>query len=475
GLGTPDIHGSYGIFSYFTDDPAEKPRSVSGGQVERVAVEDGQVHGALRGPKNTFSVNGAKSDVPFTVYADPHSDSVKIVIQDHELVLKAKEWSDWVAVKFPMLPHLVSTSGICRFYLKSAHGPFALYVSPVNISPADPDLPICAPPGYARELVKDVGLFYTQGMAEDTAALSAGVFDDDEYRAQATFVLDESFRIFNHEFARFRRGFFFFYFSTLDLNQHMFWRTLDRDHPLYSRKLAEKQGDFLPWLYGRTDEAIGTALDAADERTLVLAVSDHGFTSFRRQFNLNSWLMDNGYAQPVNASDRAEASFFTNTDWAATRAYGLGINGLYLNREGREAYGTVGAGEVEALTAELVERLKAVRDPKTGEPIIANVHRRSEVYSGPCVADAPDLVVGYNRNYRASWDTVLGKYPQEHVLDNLDPWSGDHTMDPSFLPGVLLSSRPVAAADPGLEDMAPTILKEFGAPVPTEMTGKAVL
>jgi len=374
-----------------------------------------------------------------------------------------------------MIPHLAEVSGICRFYLKQAGPYLELYVSPVNIDPANPGMPLCTPAGYARELVGELGRFYTQGMAEDTAALSEGVFDDDEFRVQSGVVLDEQMRSFRYELNRFSEGFLFSYFSCLDLNSHVFWRCVDRGHPLYSEGLVRRHGDFLPWLYAQIDGAVGMATEHVDDRTLLFILSDHGFVSFRRQFNLNSWLMDHGYARPRNRFDRGSADFFENTDWGGTRAYGLGINSLYLNIRRREPEGTVDHGEeAERLRMELIRRLTSVVDPQTGERVIANVYCPEEIYSGPHTSAAPDLIVCYNENYRASWDTVLGKYPIDQILDNTELWSGDHCMDSRYLPGVLLCNRPIRRKDPALYDLAPTILSAFDLSVPREMTGRTL-
>jgi predicted AlkP superfamily phosphohydrolase/phosphomutase len=473
GMGTPDLLGGYGTFTYLSDDPAIRTRDVPGGRIVRVAVRDNVVEGALAGPTNSFTADGEQTDIPFLVDLDPDRRLAKVTIQDEAFVLAEGEWSQWIPVRFRLLPYLADAAGICRFYLKRAKGGFALYVSPVNIDPAHPALPISTPPDYSRRLVRELGYFYTQGMAEDTKALSAGVLSNSEYRQQATFVLEERMRFFKHELQRFERGFFFHYFSTLDLSSHVFWRTLDPLHPLYSPELAAEQGDFIPWLYRQVDDAIGEALKTADERTLLLVMSDHGFTSFRRQFNLNSWLMDGGYVRPKVSRVQSVNSFFADVDWKRTRAYGLGINGLYLNLRGREIHGTVSPGsEADNLSRELAERLIAVRDPQTGEAVIAHVHRARDIYSGPYATEGPDLIVAYNNHYRASWDTILGGFPREAVLDNTDAWSGDHCVASQFVPGVLLSNRPVRAENPGLEDLAPTILTEFGVGVPAEMTGK---
>lgn len=475
GMGTPDLQGGYGIFSYFTDDQSARTRDVSGGYIEKVTVRDHTVTCLLQGPVNEFSATQERATVPLTVYRDPERSAAKIVIQNTAILLQEGEWSDWIVVRFSLLPYAVEISGICRLYLKSVREPFGLYVSPLNINPADPSVPISTPPDYSRHLVRELGYYYTQGMVEDTHALSAGVLNENEYRQQALFVHDERLRFFEHELQRFQRGFLFYYFSTLDLSSHVFWRTLDPAHPLYSQELAATQSDFIPLLYEKVDQAVGRAMERLGKDDWLIVMSDHGFTSFRRQFNLNSWLLDEGYLRTRGAPARVGSTLFQGVDWKRTRAYGVGINGLYLNRQGRESQGFVRPEQVDALTRELIKRLQEVKDPDNGQPVISKVFRATEIYSGPHLDQAPDLIVGYHRNYRASWDTILGGFPREHILDNTDTWSGDHCVDPKFVPGVLLSSRPISNPTPRIEDLAPTILNAFGVLVPNEMTGRSLL
>jgi predicted AlkP superfamily phosphohydrolase/phosphomutase len=475
GMGTPDLQGGYGTFTWFTDNIKDRTRDVSGGRIERVPIRDHVIECQLRGPVNEFSADQEQSQIPLTIYRDPEQPVVRIVIQDQTLILKEKEWSDWVVVKFPLIPQLIEASGICRFYLKSVHRPFGLYVSPMNIDPANPSLPLSTPPDYSRELVRELGYYYTQGMVEDTHALTAGVLDADEYQQQAMFVHEERLRFFEHELNRFNDGFLFFYFSTLDLSSHVFWRAIDPKHPLFTPELAASHGQFIRLLYKKVDDAIGNALDRLDDQTWLIVMSDHGFAPFRRQFNLNSWLLENGLLRTNSPPVRQGTSNFHDVDWSRTRAFGLGLNGLYLNRKGREKFGCVDAEEAADLEEELIEKLCKIRDPENDELVIANVFRASEIYSGPHVSLAPDLLIGYNRNYRASWETILGGFPRQLVLDNTDVWSGDHCIDPQFVPGVLLSSRKLDSAAPRLEDLAPTILKAFNAPIPETMTGTALL
>lgn len=472
-MGTPDIHGSYGIFSYYTDEPGVRTRAVSGGQIESIALRGGVAECRLRGPAEELLSDSADSHVPFSVERDARSRRVRIRIQGRTVILDVGGWSEWIPVRFPMRGPAGAVPGICRFYLKASEPHLGLYVTPVDIDPADPATPISSPASFSRQLTRQLGRFYTQGMPEDTAALSARVFTDDEFLAQAWMVVRERLRLLDYALEHHRDGFLFFYIGTLDMASHAFWRTWDPGHPLHTPELAKSHGDVMRMLYNHCDRALGRVLEAVDDRTLLFVMSDHGFVSFRRQFNLNSWLMDNGYAQAMDPKERGGAGFFEDVRWGGTRAYGLGINSLYLNVRGREPEGAVAAGEpFERLRSELIARLGDVRDPMTGDRVFARVVRPAEVYSGPYVSEAPDLVLCYAENYRASWETILGQYPREQFLDNLDPWSGDHCMSSEFLPGVCFCNRRLATERAALIDLAPTLLRHYGVPVPAEMTGR---
>ena len=112
-------------------------------------------------------------------------------------------------------------------YLKEVSPHFRLYVTPINIDPTCPALPIDTPTGYARGIADDVGYFYTQGMPENTKTLTNGTFTTDEFYAQFRMVLDENHRLFDYLFSRFRKGFFFYYYSSTDLGTHIFWHLRD--------------------------------------------------------------------------------------------------------------------------------------------------------------------------------------------------------------------------------------------------------
>jgi predicted AlkP superfamily phosphohydrolase/phosphomutase len=155
----------------------------------------------------------------------------------------------------------------------------------------------------------------------------------------------------------------------------------------------------------------------------------------------------------------------------------VGLAGLYLNLQGREDQGTVPPAEAAALRAEIAAGLRAIEDPEGGRrrPVrrVFDVHR---VYDGPYLEDAPDLLVGYNRGYRASWETAQGTAGQQVVEDNVRHWSGDHCIDPQQVPGVLFSSQPLdRGRGPRLADLAPTVLEALGISRPPHMTGRSLL
>jgi predicted AlkP superfamily phosphohydrolase/phosphomutase len=475
GMGTPDLKGTYGTFSFYIDDPTAEAGAVEGGQIIPVEVENSKVTANLIGPDNTFRKGSPPSTEPFSVAVDPLESAAKIAVQGHEFVLREGEWSDWVRVEFQLIPFFGNVKGMCRFYLKQAHPRFQLYVSPMNIDPADPALPISTPSSYSRMLSDEAGEFHTQGIAEDTKARSDGMLDDKEYLEQSRTVLAEHRRIFDAEFPKFKRGVFFFYFSSLDLNSHMLWRLTDSKHPGYDAALAAQYGTALAGFYEQIDQVLGEVLPKLDEHTTLLVLSDHGFAPYYRSFNLNTWLAQNGYVTLKTGSLVQSGEPWANVDWSHTRAYGLGLNGLYLNLRGREINGVVQSGaEAGALMKEIKQKLLTVTDPQSGLPVITRVDIASEVYRGPYSQSGPDLIVGYNRGYRAGWKTILGDFPPDVLEDNHNPWSGDHCMDYTLVPGVLLSNRKIPVATPALTDITPTILAQFGIAQPKDMMGHPV-
>jgi predicted AlkP superfamily phosphohydrolase/phosphomutase len=476
GMGTPDIQGTYGIFSYFTTDPPEDT-DVGGGRIVPVTLRDNRFASDIVGPPNICREGSPESTVKFEATIDPGNLAALFRVGEASFILKEGEWSDWITLKFELVPHLKSVNGICRFYLMEVRPSFRLYISPVQIDPSNPAMPISTPPGYAREIVKRTGPFYTQGLPDDTKALDEGVFGDGDYISQANLVLDERLKQYRYELDRFRsldRGFLFFYFNSLDQNCHMFWRNMDPESPMH----ADAEGrywDRIRDMYIAMDAVLGQAVEVADDRTVLFVVSDHGFSPYHRSVHVNTWLLENGYLNLERGTKRDQVAYLGGIDWRATRAYALGINGLYLNLRGRERKGIVSRGvERDSLLAELVEGLESLVDPVTGKRPIKHAYVADRVYTGPHSIDGPDIILGYLRGYRGSNESALGKITESVVSDNDLKWSGDHCMAADEVPGVLLCNRKMAKEDPSLLDMAPTFLSLFGMKPSREMLGRDV-
>jgi predicted AlkP superfamily phosphohydrolase/phosphomutase len=219
---------------------------------------------------------------------------------------------------------------------------------------------------------------------------------------------------------------------------------------------------------------VGWILETMDSNTTFVVMSDHGFAPFRRQAHLNAWLEQNGYLKLKNPNRRDSYEWLMGIDWSETRAFGIGLNSLYLNVRNRERSGIVDPAERQALAREIAGKLGAWKDSQNGALVVTQPLVREDAYSGPHVEAAPDIIVGYARGYRASWATSTGKIPAILLEDNDREWSGDHCMDSRSVPGVLLSNRPLQANEANLLDMPVTILEYFGIQAPAQMKGSAV-
>lgn len=449
GMGTPDLEGSYGTFSYYTAADEEPPTDLSGGRFVPVKAVQGVVRASLVGPENEAA--------PLRVHLQ--GASALVVIGEEQRLLKKGEWSDWIPVSFP------SAQGIVRLYLKDTEPHLKLYASPVNINPYDPVQPITNPAEFSRHLCRHCGYFYTQGMPEDTKALLHGVLDDSEFLAQSGLVVQEHRKLFEHGLSEFKSGLYFFYLSAPDIASHMYWNTIDGSHPGYRDERASLYSDVILQAYQEADFYVGRALQQVDEKTALLVLSDHGFAPFHRSFNLNAWLAAEGYLNSLASAP--------TPDWPSTRLYGAGFNGLYVNQIGRESVGIVEQAAREELLQEVSSKLLALQDPQTGQPVVRSIYRSDQIYSEPYRDSSPDLVLGYSPGYRAAWQSVLAQTDGPMFEDNLTPWSGDHMVDPACVPGILLSDRKLTnQAD--LVDIAPTILAYFEVGRPREMKGTSL-
>jgi len=465
-MSTPDIRGTQGSFSFFST-ALESAVYESGSRypLKRAA---GYLEGWLEGPDDILHEGGGPLRVSFRIST---AGSVPVLEIDGQSVpLPLGEYTPWVRLRFSAGLGM-TVHAIARFRVVATEPDFSLYVTPLQIDPEKPALPISHPPFYAAYLAKMLGTFSTLGMAEDTWALNEGVIEEKAFLDQAYALMAEREAMFRNALEKTPRGVVACVFDTSDRVQHMFFRYLEegqqnppQDRERYSRTIED--------MYCRMDGLVGLAVAHAAKDTVLFVLSDHGFRSFRRGVNLNTWLLQNGYLSLKNGS-RESGPYFDGVDWSRTRAYTMGLGGVYLNVKGREAAGVVEPGaEAESLKRELKEKLTGLRDEALEQEGIANIYITGALYQGPYLDQGPDLIVGFNDGYRTSWDAAIGKVCVQVFEDNVKAWSGDHAVDPLLVPGVLFSNRKIDSQNPGLEDMAPTALDLFGVSPPKWMEGK---
>jgi predicted AlkP superfamily phosphohydrolase/phosphomutase len=477
GVGVPDLRGGMGTSTFYCATPNLTPKETE--QIVPVQPgRDGAIATYLLGPQHPKSRADLRLDI--TLHPEPQRKRVLLQSggQPRLLEIKEGEWSGWLRVKFKV-GLLQSVSGMVRFYLRRLSPVFELYASPINFDPQAPQFPISYPQEYAGELAQQLGAFYTTGMAEDHDGLNHERFDEGAYLKQCQGVLWERQQMLRYELDRFREGFFFCLFDTPDRIQHMFWRFREKAHPA-NRQHQDYRPDLAGVIeenYRTCDAIVGEAMEGADDQTLFLVLSDHGNNSFQRGLHLNSWLYAQGLLafQEGRQPGAGTGEFFQGVDWSQTRAYALGLGGIYLNLQGREGQGIVAPAEAEGLKAALAQALAGLGDPERGQRAVRSVLPRERVYRGPYVAEAPDLLVNFAPGYRVSWGTPLGGAPAGLFEDNTRKWAGDHMIDPRLAPGVLLMNQPLAREQASLLDLAPTILAALGVPPGEAMEGRSLL
>ena len=470
GMCVPDLKGSQGTFCLCTTRTSNEKFREGG---VRVAMERNGwgCRSYIPGPDDPLNDGtGSELRADFKVELLTDKNHARITIDGESFTLAVGQYSPWVPVKFKAGLGF-NARGICRFYLKEVSPEVEVYVTPVNIDPARPDLPISHPVTYSIYLSKLFGPYATLGLAEDTWALNEDVLDDDAFLAQCYANHEDRERMLFDALDKTRQGLCACVFDTTDRVQHMFWRYLEDDHPAARGVPKGERPKVIEELYTRMDALIGRVMGQIDDETLLLVISDHGFKSFSRCLNLNAWLHQNGYLA-LKENKAESGDWFEDVDWSRTHAYTMGLNGLYLNLKGRERQGIVAPEEADALRAELRSKLEGLTDPSTGRIGITGVFDCDATYAGPYVDNAPDLIVGYGEGFRASWDSVMGKVTGQIFEDNLKAWSGDHCIDPRLVPGVLFSNRKIVEEKPAIVDVAPTILKLFGLRIPGHIDGK---
>ncbi|MBI4169207.1 MAG: alkaline phosphatase family protein [Acidobacteria bacterium] len=512
GLGVPDMRGRIGSPSFYTSDASlavtDNQFSV---EVVKLRERRGTIETAIVGPLNKpfydyvleEAARGAGSagarrevreraekalaargvprrlDVPFRIEASDRA--LTIDLAGRRETLRPGDWSGWFVVPIPVNPVVDAVAGlrgIVRFKLIALQPDIKLYASPLNFHPDCQPVPFTSPRGFARELVREFGLFKTLGWPIDTWSLPSGLTDERHFLEDMDATVAVQQVMMERFLERAEEDLYVQVFDFPDRVGHMLWRLHDPGHPLYDARLAAEYAGEIPRSYERMDRIVGEALKTIDGRTALIVCSDHGFASFRRGVNYNTWLVQNGFMtlkQGVATGGKtledlfdrgALGEFFQYVDWSRTRAYAMGLGNIYINLMAREPKGSVLPGrEYEEVREALARRLEALVDPETGERPVARVYTREEIYSGFDPSLVPDLRAANSGHYRIGWQTALGEVPPRVFEDNLKLWSGDHcSNDPSLVPGVLFSNVKLGPAAPAISDIHPTVLALLGVP-----------
>lgn len=475
GMGVPDLRGGLGTATFYST--ADHLTAQESEQVVQVRPGgDGMIKTHLIGPRNPAT--RADFTLEISLESDPAAKrlTVRSAGKPQALEVREGQWSDWLRVRFKT-GLLQSVAGMVRFHLVRLEPVLELYASPINFDPDAPLFPISSPPEYARELAAKTGAFYTTGMVEDHGGLNNERFDEAAYLDHCAGVMRERQRMMLYELERMTNGFFYCLFDTPDRLQHMFWRFGEPEHPANHGELTEDLRRVIEQHYRECDAVVGGAMRFADDRTLFIALSDHGMSSFQRGVHLNTWLHDNGLLaiQDGLRPGPDAGDMLRHVDWSRTKAYALGLGSIYLNLRGRESQGIVEVSEAPALQAAIAKGLAGLQDTQRAAVAIRSVVTREQVYRGPFAAESPDLMVNFSSGWRVSWSTALGGVPAGWFEDNVKRWSGDHIIDPVLTPGVLAMNRPFRCEGARMEDLAPTILAALGVPRGPVMEGESLL
>jgi predicted AlkP superfamily phosphohydrolase/phosphomutase len=470
GMCVPDLRGTQGTFSFYTTRNDDSGK-LTAGESFTVTRNENSVKAELIGPQNPFRKNNCVLKCPFVVTIND-KNTAKLIINGNNHTLTKDVYTEWIKLRFRAAPG-VRVYGICKFLLLDTTPEFQLYVTPINIDPEKPAMPISYPIIYSTHLAKRQGAFATLGLSEDNWALNEKVLSDANFIQQSIDTDAERQKMFLDSLDKIRRGLCVCVFDGMDRIQHTFWRDIDEKHPAYGQSRQDQEQNTIERLYQRMDSLVGKTLDRCKAKdTVLMVISDHGFNSFRYGIDLNRWLEENGYLKLKRWGRNKKG--LIGIDWSETRAFAICLAGIYLNLKGREARGIVDPGdEASRLREEIAGKLIKLTDPaRADQRVVKRVYNALRIYHGPYKDEAPDLIVGFNKGYRTSWASATGGVTDRIFHENTKAWSGDHCVDHSLVPGVLFCNRHIETENSRLIDIGPTVLDMFGVTVPGYMDGR---
>lgn len=486
GLGVPDLSGRIGKPAYYTSDPFFAPREGNDFSVDIVRLESnvGRQATKISGPPGRAFGREGTIDAAMTLTVPDPRDRLVIEASGTLTELKPGQWSDWIPLSFRVNP-LVAVRGYARMRLATVQPEIGLYLSPIQFDPEHlpPGFSISSPSGFAKELVERFGRYKTMGWAIDTWSIQSGTLSEEAFLEDVRHTSEQEREMLRGLLAGDQR-LLFHYFEFPDRVGHVFWRFRDPQHPAYDAALASRYGDAIEKSYATMDAIVGETAKALKPEDVLIVLSDHGFATWRRSVNYNSWLVENGYLVLKGDARRqnlealfSRGQFWEAVDWSKSKAYAMGLGDIYVNLEGREQGGIVAPGaEYEALRRELSERLTALTDPKTNEKAVSRVFKREDVYRRFDPRLIPDLIVANRPGYRVSWQSSLGVPTATVFEDNRDVWSGDHcSLDPDLVRGVLFASKPFRADPiPGIADVTASVRALVGGAAIADAAGKSL-
>jgi predicted AlkP superfamily phosphohydrolase/phosphomutase len=478
-LGVPDLRGTTSTFFSLAEgfSASDLSAPLSGGQ--RIALAfDGrdETRVAVPGPRDSrYGFSDAKgfttADLSLAVNRKDHRGTASAAGNSVELV--EGEWSPWLAWEFKMSPSYTVRS-VTRLFPLELGERVRLYMSCQQYHPEAPYTPISAPSEFAADLADRYGLYKTVGWAYDTHALRSGDLGEDAFLADVRQTMAWRERLTLDELDRNDFDLLISAWTATDRVGHMFWRFRDEKHPLYDAAGAQRYGKALEETYRIADGIVGKVRAKLREDDVLVVMSDHGFTTWRTGFNVNRWLLEQGYLKLSNP-DAAGRGFLMGIDWANTQAYSVGLSSMYLNLRGRESQGALEREKADATIAEVRDKLLTVIDPATGQKVFSNIYTRSE-YSGPAMDEAPDISFGYAVGYQSSKAAAMGGVPEGLFEANLDKWSGEHAAsDAAELPGLLACNRLIENTQPHIRDLGVAALRHLGCDVPSDFEGVGLL
>jgi len=473
----------------------------------------------------TKELNTAKNDkkkwegekgyasVPLAGWVDKAAGTIKFALAGQEVTLKEGEWAPYIPVTFEIdgAFALKATAHLHVSQCNATAEDVKFYLPAITVATdgMPPNMPVCSPPEFGAELVKDVGYFDTIGWSCQTHALKDDEINDLSFMSAIWDTIVWRRKMLEAQLAKKDWKTLFQVFGETDRVCHMMYRFFDEKHPQWKAEDAGKKvrfgsreilaKDAIPAIYEELDKTIGIVMQKIESGELadctLMICSDHGFSPFREEVELNAWLIDQGFMTlraEADGKPTKEKSFLMYIDWEKTKAYSVGIGTIYLNLKGREPKGSVDPADYDKVCDEMIAKMLAYRNPNaasSNDPqVFKGAWKRSDYLAGKfatdqrdakgrCTEGAADIQVGFNFGYRVGWGTAMGDRSKDAIVfPNKNRWSGDHTsVHPWLVRGIFFSNRKVAAgAAPHLQDLAPTILALHGVKVPADMDGHLI-